>query len=318
MSVITTDGLTRQFGSLTAVDRLTLDVPSGGVVGLVGPNGAGKSTLIRMLLGLIRPSAGRATVLGRPISDPSSYTQRVGASVESPAFVPGLSAKTNLSALARLRGLPQSRVDEVLATVRLLGRETEPVKRFSLGMKQRLGIAAALLSDPELLILDEPTNGLDPAGIVEIRSLLMDMGRTGRTVVVSSHLLSEIEAACTYIVMIRSGAVRFAGRTEELLARTQAHIELRPECAEDLLPLLAALTAHGWQGERTDDVVLVEADAARAGELNRAAGAAGFTLAHLVVRQDSLEEVFLAMTGPAPADPAPAHASAIEAIEETA
>ena len=297
MGVITTDGLTRRFGAITAVDRLTVDLPTGGVIGLVGPNGSGKSTLIRMLLGLIRPGAGEGHVFGQPITRPSAYDDRVGALVENPAFVPGLSARSNLLSLARLRGLPSSRVDEVIDVVGLTGRDREPVRRCSLGMKQRLGIAAALLSDPELLILDEPTNGLDPAGIVEIRSLLIDLGRSGRTVIVSSHLMSEIEAACDYIVVIRFGELMFAGPTAELLARTQGHVDTRPEHLADLEPLHAALAAAGWDCERMGDVVRVHAQPTQAGAVNRAATEAGFTLAHLVVSQDRLEDVFLAMTG---------------------
>ena len=163
MQSVTTHALRRDFGHLRAVDDLDLDLPSGGVIALVGPNGSGKSTLIRMILGLIRPTSGEATVLGRSIHDPSQYAADVGALIESPAFVPALSARKNLLSLSRLRRLPDTRVDEVLETVGLTGRDEEAVKRFSLGMKQRLGIAAALLPDPQLLILDEPTNGLDPA-----------------------------------------------------------------------------------------------------------------------------------------------------------
>jgi ABC-2 type transport system ATP-binding protein len=250
-----------------------------------------------MLLGLIRAGEGTAHVFDHPISRPSAYDHRVGALVENPAFVPGLSARSNLLSLARLRGLPTARVEEVLGVVGLAGRDSEPVKRFSLGMKQRLGIAAALLSDPELLILDEPTNGLDPAGIVEIRALLMDLGRSGRTVVVSSHLLAEIEAACDYIVIIRFGQLMFAGPTEELLTQTSAHIDLRPERLGDLGPLLDGLHAQGWRGERMGDFLRMHVEPGRAGDLNRAATAAGFTLAHLVVGQDSLEDIFLEMTG---------------------
>jgi ABC-2 type transport system ATP-binding protein len=154
-----------------------------------------------------------------------------------------------------------------------------------------------LLSDPELLLLDEPTNGLDPAGIVEIRTLLMELGRSGRTVVVSSHLMAEIEAACDYIVVIRFGELLFAGPTEELLSQTSAHIDVRPEHSGDLGPLLDALLAQGWRGERMGDVLRMHVEPGRAGDLNRAAAAAGFTLGHLVVGQDSLEDVFLAMTG---------------------
>jgi ABC-2 type transport system ATP-binding protein len=231
--------------------------------------------------------------------------------VERPAFVPGLSARTNLRALARLRGLPDDRVDEVLGIVGLAGREREPVKRFSLGMQQRLAIAAALLPDPELLVLDEPTNGLDPAGIVEIRALLMALGRSGRTVVVSSHLLAEIEAACDWIVVLRFGELVFSGPTEALLARTRAHIDLRPEHATDLPALLAALQAAGWAAAREADLIRVVATADRAAALNRAASDSGVTLAHLVVVQDSLEDVFLAMTGRSDGELAVARAGAV-------
>lgn len=297
MPVVATRELTRRFGSITAVDRLTLELPAGGVIGLLGPNGSGKSTLIRMLLGLVRPTSGGAEVLGSSIHAPARYADRVGALVENPAFVSALSARANLVSLARLRGLPTSRVAEVLDVVGLTGRESEPVRRFSLGMKQRLGIAAALLPDPELLILDEPTNGLDPAGIVEIRTLLRSLGRSGRTVIVSSHLMAEIEAACDWIVVIRFGELMFSGPIGDLLARTRAHIDIRAEHDEDHPRLLAALTEAGSTVTTDGDLLRVAADASRSAELNRAAAAAGITLARLLVVQDSLEEIFLEMTG---------------------
>ena len=175
--IVRTTSLRRSFGPVVAVDGVTVDLPSGGVIGLVGPNGSGKSTLIRMLLGLIRPSGGTAEVLGRSISTPHAYAGEVGALIEAPAFVPGLSARANLSSLATLRGVPASRVEEVLDVVGLTGRDREPVKRFSLGMKQRLALAAALLQPRELLVLDEPTNGLDPQGIREVRDLLLALNR---------------------------------------------------------------------------------------------------------------------------------------------
>ncbi len=297
MAIITTTGLTRRFGPITALDGLTLDLPTAGVIGLVGPNGSGKSTLIRILLGLIRPTEGAATVLGLPITNPAEYAARVGVLIESPAFVPGLSARANLVSLARLRGLPLARVDAVLTQVGLNGRDGEPVKRFSLGMKQRLGIAAALLSDPELLILDEPTNGLDPAGIVEIRELLRDLGRNGRTVVVSSHQLSEIEAVCDHLVVIRFGKLVFSGPMAEMLKRTREHIDIAPEHAGDTDRLAAALTEDGWAVAVVDDVLRVTASISRSADLNRAATAAGVTLRRLELAQDNLEEIFLEMTG---------------------
>jgi ABC-2 type transport system ATP-binding protein len=297
MSVVTTTNLSRRFGPITALDRLTVELPAAGVIGLVGPNGSGKSTLIRILLGLIRPTSGNASVLGSAISSPAHYASRVGVLVESPAFIPGLSARANLVSLARLRRLSLARVDAVLAQVGLVGRDREPVKRFSLGMKQRLGIAAALLSDPELLILDEPTNGLDPAGIVEIRELLRDLGREGRTVIVSSHQLSEIEAVCDHLVVIRFGELVFSGPMADMLKRTREHIDIAAEHAADMERLEAALAAEGWAVTAVDDVLRVAAAADRAADLNRAAAAAGVTLSRLVFAQDNLEEIFLEMTG---------------------
>ncbi len=192
-AAIQIEGLTKEFGTLKAVDDLTVDVERGGVVGLLGPNGAGKSTTIRMLLGLVRPTSGTATVLGEPIEHPSRYIQNVGALIETPAFYPKLSGDDNLRTLAALDGQPKARVEEVLEIVRLTGRRGDRVSEYSLGMEQRLGIAVALLRDPDILILDEPMNGLDPAGIVEIRTLLKELAQQGKTVLVSSHLLAEVQ-----------------------------------------------------------------------------------------------------------------------------
>jgi ABC-2 type transport system ATP-binding protein len=297
MSVVTTTQLTRRFGPITALDRLTVELPAAGVIGLVGPNGSGKSTLIRILLGLIRPTDGSASVLGSAVTSPAQYASKVGVLIESPAFIPGLSARSNLQSLAYLRRVPSERVDAVLAQVGLVGRDREPVKRFSLGMKQRLGIAAALLSDPELLILDEPTNGLDPAGIVEIRELLRDLGREGRTVIVSSHQLSEIEAVCDHLVVIRFGELVFSGPMAEMMSRTREHIDIAAEHAADMGCLEAVLVAGGWEVSAEDDVLRVAAGAARAADLNRAAATAGVTLSRLIVAQANLEEIFLEMTG---------------------
>ena len=291
--VVTTSGLSRSFGPLVALQALDLALPPADVIGLVGPNGSGKSTLIRMLLGLVRPTSGTATILGEPLDRPERYLPRVGALVEGPAFVPSLSAHANLLSLARLRGLPAGRVDDVLGLVGLTGRDREPVRRFSLGMKQRLGIAAALLPDPELLILDEPTNGLDPSGIVEIRALLARLAREGRTVIVSSHLLSEIEAVCDHLVVIRFGELVFSGPIGELLHRAQAHIEVRPEREADTGRLRDALRHGGWA---LDDGLVVTAAAEDAAAINRAATGAGVTLGHLAVARQGLEEIFLDLT----------------------
>ena len=297
MSVVATSGLTRRFGPIIALDRLTIELPAAGVIGLVGPNGSGKSTLIRILLGLIRPTAGSASVLGFSVHQPRDYAARLGVLIESPAFIPALSARANLVSLARLRHLRLGRVDAVLAQTGLTGRDREPVRQFSLGMKQRLGIAAALLSEPELLILDEPTNGLDPAGIVEIRELLRDLGRNGRTIIVSSHQLAEIEAVCDHLVVIRFGKLVFSGPMAEMMKRTREYIDIAAEHAADMGRLEAELARAGWSVSVKDHVLRVAAGAPEAADLNRAATAAGVTLSRLVVAQDSLEEIFLEMTG---------------------
>lgn len=295
--VITTEGLTRRFGSVHAVEGLDLALPHGGVIGLVGPNGSGKSTLIRMLLGLVRPTAGTGRVLEHDIAHPHEYAARVGALIENPAFSPGLSARTNLASLAALRGIPGARVEEVLEMVGLAGRGNEPVRRFSLGMKQLLGIAAALLPDPELLVLDEPTNGLDPAGIVEIRALLQQLGSSGRTVVVSSHLLSEIETICTYVVVIRFGVLVFSGPIEELMQQAETRVEVAPERPEDLPRLAGVLGDSGWAVTTQATSLRVAASAEEAAAINRRAAQEGVTLRELTVHRDNLEAIFLAMTG---------------------
>jgi ABC-2 type transport system ATP-binding protein len=297
MSALSVDGLTRRFGDLVAVNDLTFDVPTGGVVGFVGPNGSGKSTTIRMLLGLITPSGGTGTVLGEPIEHPERFAGRVGALIESPAFVGGLSGRDNLRSLAALRGLPRVRVDEVLELVGLAGREGDKASTYSLGMKQRLGLAAALLPDPELLVLDEPTNGLDPAGIVEIRELLKSWASGGRTVVVSSHLLGEIQAIVDHLVVIRFGELMYAGSLEGLMAKAAERVVAAPELASDMSRLVDVVEAQGWTCQVSGDELLINVPAHRSAEVGRVATAAGLTLRMLNPEADTLETVFLRLTG---------------------
>ena len=293
---ISVQGLTKSFGERVAVEDLSFDLAGGSVTGFVGANGAGKSTTIRMLLGLIRPSAGSAHVLGHPISDPAAYLSRVGALVEAPAFYPQLSGYRNLLALTRLAGLPTTRVDEVLAVVGLADRGTDRYKNYSLGMKQRLGIAAALLHDPELLILDEPTNGLDPAGIVEIRGLLLELSEQGTSVLVSSHNLSEIQAVCHGIVLIQHGQLLWSGPIDELLASHGATLVAAPEHTADLAGLSGLVIAAGYTSSVRGDRLEIRAPSSWAGELNRQAMSAGITLRELVMRDASLEQTFLDLT----------------------
>ena len=224
-------GLTKLFGDRTVVDNVDLAIPRRSVCGFVGPNGAGKTTTIRMLLGLIRPSAGRGTVLGGDLRNPQTYLHKVGALIESPAFYPQLSGKNNLLALARLGGIDAAVIPSVFDRVGLLQRSVDSYRSYSLGMKQRLGIAAALLPSPELLILDEPSNGLDPAGIVEMRDLIRSLADEGMTILVSSHLLSEIEHICDRLIMISDGKTVFQGKSPHFERREVTSLLVRPEAS---------------------------------------------------------------------------------------
>jgi len=297
MASIQTTGLTKSFGALRAVDNISLDLPEEGVVGFVGPNGAGKSTTIRMLLGLVEPTSGSGQVLGHSIHNPGAYLSRVGALIESPAFHPSLTGEENLRLLATLGGNPSERITEVLETVGLTGREQDRYRQYSLGMKQRLGIAAALLPDPDLLVLDEPTNGLDPEGIVEIRHLLMDLGADGKTVFVSSHLLSEIQAACDWIVMIDRGGVVFSGGLTDLLDKASPTIRAAAQDKSRNPDLIQLAADAGYHATTYNGGIEVDAPASWTGDLNRLAWEAGINLRELQATSADLEQAFFAMTG---------------------
>jgi ABC-2 type transport system ATP-binding protein len=306
-------GLTKRFGDRVVVDHLDLAIPSGSVSGFVGPNGAGKTTTIRMLLGLIEPTAGTGTVLGGDLTDPSTYLHKVGALIEAPAFYPQLSGRDNLLTLARLGRLDTSIIAGVLDRVGLLARCGDPYRSYSLGMKQRLGIAAAMLAEPDLLILDEPTNGLDPAGIVEMRELIRSLADDGITVFVSSHLLAEIEHICDHLVMISDGRTVFQGAVAGLRATRGSELILRPETAAQLASLADLASAMGYAARLEEESLgvrslVVEAGADDAARLNRASMEAGITLAHLSQRTRSLEEAFFELTGTHSRDTVAAHA----------
>jgi ABC-2 type transport system ATP-binding protein len=296
-----TEGLTKRYGGRLAVDNLSLEVPTGVVAGFIGPNGAGKTTTMAMLLGLVAPTAGGGTVLGASLDDPASYLGRVGALIETPAFWPGLSGVENLRVLATLGGFDPRRISDVLALVGLDGRGGDRFGQYSLGMKQRLGIAAALLGDPELLVLDEPTNGLDPAGINEIRRFILELADGRRTVLVSSHILSELEHVADWLIVIDNGSLLYQGPTEGFLERAPTVLALAPEHHGDLDRLAAVAQAEGHEPS-TDDTELilpVEERNARtvAAALNRAALAQGIVLAELHLRRPTLEAQYLAAIG---------------------
>jgi ABC-2 type transport system ATP-binding protein len=294
---ISASDLTKIYGERAALSHGSFVVPAGSVCGFVGPNGSGKTTTIRMLLGLITPSGGSATVLGESIKHPEKYLPRVGAMIEGPAFYPALSGRENLKVLAELGGFPLSRVDELLAKVDLADRGGSKFKTYSLGMKQRLGIAAALLPNPELLILDEPTNGLDPSGIQEVRGIIRDLAIGGTTVFVSSHILSELEMICEYLVMLREGKVIFSGRTQELLSAQKPIIIARPEYEVDLSKLTNTLSEAGYQIVIVDGSLHIAAAKEASAEINRLAFDSGITLSSISVVLPTLEETFFEMTG---------------------
>jgi ABC-2 type transport system ATP-binding protein len=296
---LTTTGLSKRYGSRLAVDALSIEVPSGVVAGFIGPNGAGKTTTMAMLLGLVRPSAGTATVLGAGIEHPAAYLGRVGALIEAPSFWPGLTGVENLRALARLGGHDENRIPEVLVLVGLEERGSDRFGQYSFGMKQRLGIAAALLADPALLVLDEPTNGLDPAGINDMRDFIRSVGDGERTVLVSSHILSELEQVCDWLIVIDRGSLVYQGPTQGFLGAAGTVIALAPEHVSDLERLAALARAAGREPHPEGDelIVSVADDDPRtvALALNRAAIRQGIVLAELHVRRPSLESNYLAV-----------------------
>ena len=304
--VIETRRLTKCYGARVAVDSLDMTIPAGVVAGFIGPNGAGKTTTLRMLLGLVRPSAGGAEVFGIPLHARARYLPRVGALIESPAFYPGLSGERNLAVQAALGGFDRARIPVVLERVGLTGRGGDYYRTYSMGMKQRLAIAGALLGDPSLLILDEPTNGLDPAGIRDMRSLVRSLAEEGPTVLVSSHLLAEVQQVCDWLVVIEQGRRVFQGATATLMAGGD-ELRLGTENRADLTRLQTLVADRGLVATVGGGRVHVDLAGAQPletpggltrllGEINRAAMAEQITLTELSVTSPSLEDRYLAMT----------------------
>jgi ABC-2 type transport system ATP-binding protein len=297
-TALSAHGLSKSYGSRQAVSGLDLEVCRGEVFGFLGPNGAGKTTTIRMALGLVRPSAGRVEVLGRDVhTDGGRVLPRVGALVEAPALYGYLSGRDNLRAFASvLGGVPGARLDEVLELVGLAGRQRDRVASYSLGMKQRLGVAVALLNDPELLLLDEPANGLDPAGIVEMRVLLRRLAAEGKTVFVSSHVLAEVQQICDRVAIVNLGRlVRLAPVAE--LVGSAGEFVVR---VEDPAPALAQVRGQDWgRGARIEDGALVVTSPSGHGrDLVRFLARSGIWADSIDERQRSLEEIFLSLTTP--------------------
>ncbi len=291
--VIETDGLGKRYSErVVAVDRLQLRVRRGEVYGFLGPNGAGKTTTLRMLLGLVRPTSGSALVLGAPPGSPEGLAG-IGALIETPAFYPFLSGRDNLRVLARYAAVPEARIAPALDEVELTERAGDRFQTYSLGMKQRLGIAAALLKDPRLLILDEPTNGMDPAGMAEMRGFIRALGRGRRTVLLSSHLMTEVEQICDRVGVISRGTLVGEGTVDELRGRESLWLSVEPlDEAERLVRGLRGIE----EVARIDGGLRVATEVSAAATINRALVEAGIAVGELRHERASLEKVFLELT----------------------
>jgi ABC-2 type transport system ATP-binding protein len=293
--VVVAESLTKRFGKLTAVEDLSFSLEPGTITAFLGPNGAGKTTTLRMLLGLARPTTGRALVFDRQYAQLEGPARRVGAVLEATDFHPGRSGRNHLLILSRAAGLPDSRVDEVMGLVELAGAAKRRVKGYSLGMRQRLGLAAALLGEPELLILDEPANGLDPEGVRWLRDFLRAYAAGGRTVFVSSHVLAEVAQTVDQVLIINRGRLVVESPLAELTARVGGAVRVRTPRQDDLV---AKLRAEGLEPTETADGTLLVPGTGRerVGDL---AFAAGIPVHELATEGASLEEVFLELTADA-------------------
>ena len=296
--IVQTRGLCKQYGKVLRVNHLDLQVPEGAIYGFLGPNGAGKSTTLKMILGLVRPTAGSISVFGKEVNGHNrlDMLRQVGSLIESPSYYGHLTGEENLKVVQTLRGVPEKDVYEVLEIVRLEGQRNKKVAHYSLGMKQRLGLAAALLGFPRLLILDEPTNGLDPAGIQEMRELICSLpARFGMTVLVSSHLLSEIDQMADHVGIIREGELVFQDTLETLHRHSRHNLALRTGDNEGALKLLHQSRVPCAQEE--DYILLPRLDDPDAAKLIRYLIGHGVDVLRLEERQKSLEDIFLKLTG---------------------
>lgn len=300
MSIIETHDLCKQYGNALRVSHLNLNVPEGSIYGFLGPNGAGKSTTLKMILGLVRQTAGDIRVLGKSMDQKNrlSVLRQVGSLIESPSYYGHLTGEENLRIVQTLRDVPEKNIQEVLQIVRLDGQHEKKVAQYSLGMKQRLGLAAALLGYPKLLILDEPTNGLDPAGIQEMRGLICALPeRFGMTVVVSSHLLSEIDQMANHVAIIREGELVFQDTLEALHSRSQHHLALRTTNNAVARSLLAEQSIPCQ--EEADYLLLPILSDEIAAQITHFLSENHLGVVRLEARQKSLEDIFLELTGKA-------------------
>lgn len=293
-NVLSIQSLSKSYGALQALAAVSFDVPKGSIYGILGPNGSGKTTLLGILTDVLRPDSGQFTLLTE--SDPVLARKRIGTLLETPNFYPYLSAYKNLEISAAIKGVSTVEIDPVLDRVGLLARKHSKFSTFSLGMKQRLAIGSALLGNPEMLILDEPTNGLDPNGIAEIRNLIKGLSQEGRTVLMASHLLDEVEKVCTHVAIIKNGRLLASGSVGEVLASDDV-IALRAADLERLAEILPGIKGYVSQ-DRLESRILLHADLGVGSleEINRYCFEHGVVLEHLALQRASLEAKFLEIT----------------------
>lgn len=292
--ILIVNHLTKKFGHLTAVKDLSFTIEKGNVYGILGPNGSGKSTTLGIVLNVVNQTAGDFAWFDGNTSTHEAL-KKVGAIIERPNFYPYLTAVQNLNLVCKIKEVPNTKVEEKLELVGLLDRKNSKFNTYSLGMKQRLAIASALLNDPEILILDEPTNGLDPQGIHQIREIIKKIASEGTTILLASHLLDEVEKVCSHVVILRKGEKLYSGRVDGMLA-SHGFFELRTENTEPLTHYLENNASFGKIKVENGLVTAILTEEMDAAELNKTLFAQGVVLSHLVKRKESLEEQFLTLT----------------------
>ncbi len=292
--ILSINNLTKKFGYLTAVNDLSFTINRGNVYGILGPNGSGKSTTLGIVLNVVNKTSGDFKWFDGNITTHDAL-KKVGAIIENPNFYPYMSAYDNLKLVCKIKGVDLSKIDEKLEIVGLMDRKNSKFKTYSLGMKQRLAIASALLNDPQILILDEPTNGLDPQGIHQIRQIIKDIAVEGTTILLASHLLDEVEKVCTHVVVLRKGVKLYSGRVDEMIS-SHGFFELKTSKKDDLLKLLENDSAFTKITVKDELIAAFLSNPMEASTFNKLMFEKGITLSHLVQRKESLEEQFLQLT----------------------
>ena len=292
--ILTISNLTKKFGYLTAVKDLSFTINKGNVYGILGPNGSGKSTTLGVVLNVVNKTSGDFKWFNGNISTHSAL-KKVGAIIERPNFYPYMSAYQNLKLVCKIKGVDYSKINEKLELVGLIERKDSKFKTYSLGMKQRLAIASALLNEPEILILDEPTNGLDPQGIHQIRELIKEIAANGTTILLASHLLDEVEKVCTHVVVLRKGERLYSGRVDEMIS-SHGFFELKTDDENKLIQILESVNSISNVKNENGLITAFLSSPMEASKFNKLMFEKGVTLSHLVKRKESLEEQFLQLT----------------------